>query len=90
MSNDPIKTQKEYDEVFQYVVKQTMETLKITETDAMLRVAALRESGILDSGGPNDRVSQIMIDAFMTSDQWNKPEYQEQVARLEKTKSHNQ
>jgi len=86
MNSKPITSQKEADEVLEFLIVQTMNTLKIKRLDAETRVLALRGSGILNTGNADDKISQIMIDAFLTSSQWDSPEYKKQIERLEKTR----
>jgi hypothetical protein len=74
-------------ESFDFVIKEMMNKLNIGEVDAMNRLAALIESGILNQGHPTDPISKIMIDSFLTSDRWDKPEYQKECARIEGTKT---
>ena len=86
--DDPIKSQHEADEVLEHIIQITMSTLKIPRLDAEFRVGALRQSGLLNQGGPDDQTSQMMIDLFMTNPQWDTPEYQEQIKAKIKTNSH--
>jgi hypothetical protein len=82
----PIKSQQEADEVLEGLVVNTMKTLNIKRLDAELRVAALRQSTIMDNFDPNDKICCLMVDAFLTSPQWNERVYQLQIERLEKTR----
>lgn len=68
----PIKSQKEYDEVFESQATIVAKTLGITMDQARVRQLALLKSGILEQGGPDDPVTQMMIDAFMTDPAWDK------------------
>lgn len=70
--DDPIKSQKEYDEVFEAQAKVIADTLKITMDQARVRQLALLKSGLLQQGHPDDPVSQMMIDSFLTSPAWDK------------------
>lgn len=67
----PIKSQKEYDELFENQAGIVAKTLGITMDQARVRQLALLKSGILDQGSYNDPVSQMMIDAFLTDPAWD-------------------
>ena len=62
---EPIKSQKEYDSVFEKQVQTAMSTLKISRDQAAKRIKALLNSGLLDSGHPDNPKTQMMIDKFM-------------------------
>ena len=61
-----VKTQAEYDQVEQYLAKEVMAKLGISEKAAKLRVKAIVKSGILAKFGPPNEVPfQAAIDAAM-------------------------
>jgi hypothetical protein len=72
----PIKSQKEWDTVFESQAKVIAETLKITMDQARVRQLALLKSGILDQGDPTDPTMQRIIDMFLSNPAWdNQPKY---------------
>lgn len=66
------QNKKEYDETFENAARMIAETLNITMDQARVRQLTLLNSGILDQGDPNDPISQMMIDAFLTNPAWDK------------------
>lgn len=60
--------QSEQVKIREYVVKQTMEKMKLTKVEASERVDALVNSGILKGGTPDDRWYQLLIENFIRFD----------------------
>ena len=71
---EPIKSQEEANEVKQYLVKTTSETLKISMEKAKFRVDALFLSGLLNEVSPLTMYGQMRIDRFMQISQPNEPD----------------
>lgn len=65
--DEPIKSQQEADEIFNYLVKTTADTMKISTEQATKRVKALFDSGILEGGNPNSIVTQFKITKFLAT-----------------------
>lgn len=61
----PIKTQKEWERVFEKQAAIVAKTLDIPLEDARKRQKALLESGIMEKGHPGDRATQKKIDMFL-------------------------
>lgn len=64
---NPIKSQSEADQVFNYLSETTAKTLGISIVQAQKRVQALLNSGLLNSGHPDDPASQMKIDKFLST-----------------------
>jgi hypothetical protein len=69
--NCPIKTKKEWNEVFEKQTAIVASTLGITMDQARVRQMALLASGIMDAGHPDDPITQRMIDMFLTNPSWD-------------------
>lgn len=68
MKSDKIKTQAEYNESFESVVKETVQKCKCSKLQAKLRLQALLRSGLLNGKQyPYDIDTIKMIDQFMTA-----------------------
>jgi len=67
VSKEPIKSQEEANEVFEYLVQTTIDTLGVDRTQAEKRITALINSGWLNGTehSPTNPVTQRMIDNFM-------------------------
>ena len=61
----PIKTQEEAEQVREYLIKMTMDTLNLTRSQAEQRIDALLKSPILINGKWNDPKTQKAIDEFL-------------------------
>ncbi len=65
MKQSKIKSQKEADAVFEFLVKTTIDTVGCSRNQAELRITALFDSGILNDMNPNIPSAQKKIDEFM-------------------------
>ncbi len=64
--DEPIKSQEEFDKVWEYLTATAMKTLGISKRTAELRINAIRKSGILGRlGSPDEVPFQIGIDVAM-------------------------
>lgn len=70
---EPIKSQAEANEVKQYLIKTTSDTLKISMAKAAFRVEALFLCGLLNEVNPLTKYGQMRIDTFMQISQPNEP-----------------
>jgi hypothetical protein len=68
----PIKTKEEWNEVFDKQAKIVAHTLGITMDQARVRQLALLGSGIMEQGHPDDPVTRMMIDNFLSNPAWDK------------------
>jgi len=66
MKKGQIKSQKEADEVFDFLVNETIKVQKCDKAQAEKRIRALLDSGILNSGSPDNPATQKIIDEFMS------------------------
>lgn len=64
---DPIKSQQEADEAFNFLVQTTMDTMNIDKEQAEKRITALFESGVLLNANPESPETQQQIDKFMST-----------------------
>lgn len=63
---DPIKSQAEFDQVYEYLITTAVSTLKISRHAAEMRINALRKSGLLlNLGHPDEQPFQIGVDVAM-------------------------
>ena len=63
---EPIKSQEEFDAVYEYLIFTAVNTLKISRRAAEMRINALRKSGLLLNLGPPDgQPFQIGVDVAM-------------------------
>ena len=67
MKKEPIKSQKEADKVFDFLVNETIKVEKCDKAQAEKRIRALLDSGILKGGSPDNPVTQRRIDEFMST-----------------------
>lgn len=65
MKEEPIKSQEEANEVFIWLVNETIKVTKCDKPQAEKRIRALLKSGILKGGNPNNPNTQKKIDEFM-------------------------
>jgi hypothetical protein len=66
----PIKTEQEYNSVFERQCKITAKTLKISIHEARKRYTALHESGLLDIVDPRELEGQKAVDIFLANTYW--------------------
>lgn len=62
---EPIKTQNEADQVFEYLVINAMAKINIDREQAEKRVRKIFSSGILENGNPTSRKTQREIDKIL-------------------------
>jgi hypothetical protein len=62
----PIESNAEREVVFNYLVNTTMSVKKVGREQAEKRVNALLESGILENGSPENLLTRMKIDEFMS------------------------
>ena len=73
---EPIKDEKEFQQVKEYLVTTAMKTLGISRNAAELRIQAIVKSGILTNlGPPNEQPFQIGIDVAMRIPQLHEEGY---------------
>lgn len=63
---EPIKDQKEFDEVLEKVADMAVTALNISRRAATMRIIAIKQSGIMSLlGSPDETVFQFVIDMAM-------------------------
>lgn len=65
---EKIKSQKEANDVNDYLVKQTCKSFSVDACEAQKRIKGLMKSGIIDvcNGNPDDPATQLQIDVFLS------------------------
>ena len=67
----PYKTEESWTKAFDEQAQVVADTLKITLDQARVRQYALFASGLMDDFNPDDKISCMMVDAFLTNPAWD-------------------
>ena len=63
----PIQSKEEARQVRAYLIKETMSKTGCSKPQAIKRINRLFDSGILESGNPEDPKTQFLIDQVLTT-----------------------
>jgi hypothetical protein len=67
MEKKPIESQKEADNVMEFLIKVTMDKMDVDRVQAGKRIANLLDSGVLNGLTPNDTQFHMAVDRYMST-----------------------